>query len=382
MKEVKIKYTRTQKGINKKNESILNNLNNLLNKDISFSKKKIKNKTKVIIYEDLYMMLESGLDLKTSLNIIANNFKKNDKLILEQIKSNIEKGSSLSESFKSTGMFSNYEIISIQIGESTGKLASVFSNLAEYYKSYIDQTRKLIAAFSYPLIVLSTSILTIIFMMNFIVPMFEDIFKKYNSELPKLTKIVIAVSHKISDNMGFIAFIIVLFTVIIIKSRNTKWFKKNFSIIILKIPYIGDIVKKVYLHRLCMSMELLLSAKVPLIKSLEIAKEMVEFYPYNITFDGIKKSIVEGISLSSSLKHYSVYDLRIISLIMVAEETNQLDIAFGRMKIQLAKEIDHKKSLFGNVLEPLIIIFVGVFVAIILIAMYLPMFQMSTSIKY
>jgi type IV pilus assembly protein PilC len=126
-------------------------------------------------------------------------------------------------------------------------------------------------------------------------------------------------------------------------------------------------------------MHLLLASKTPLVSALELAQKMVGFYPLEISLDTIQKKITQGSSLHESLSEYPVYSKRMISLVCVAEEVNQLDVMFGRLSKQYSDEIEHETSVLGSVIEPLMIVFLGVMVAVILVAMYLPMFKLSSS---
>ena len=108
---------------------------------------------------------------------------------------------------------------------------------------------------------------------------------------------------------------------------------------------------------------------------------MIGFYPIEKSLDTVKEDILKGVSLHQSLSNYSIYNKRMISLIKVAEEVNQLDLIFEKLSKQYLDEVEHQTSIMSTLLEPFIIIFLGVFVAVILVAMYLPLFQLSTSVR-
>ena len=127
-------------------------------------------------------------------------------------------------------------------------------------------------------------------------------------------------------------------------------------------------------------MNLLISAKTPLVTAIELVKKMVGFYPLEISLQTIQDDILKGQPLHLSLSKFKIYNKRMVSLIKVAEEVNQLDTIFLKLSKQYSDEVEHQTSILGSLIEPAMIIFLGAFVAIILVAMYLPLFQMSSTV--
>ena len=127
-------------------------------------------------------------------------------------------------------------------------------------------------------------------------------------------------------------------------------------------------------------MALLLAAKTPMIKALQLVKYMIGFYPFEKALTVMEQDILHGKLLHQSMERFPLFDTRIISLVRVAEEVNQLDIIFNKLNTQYNEELEHQISMLSNLLEPVMIIIVGLLVAVILISMYLPLFQLSSSI--
>ncbi len=353
-----------------------------LNKDIHLFGKKFSDKKKERFYSDLSILLSAGVDIKTTLElIIEEQTKAKDKQLYERIKDDVISGKSLSEAMNKTEQFSMYEYYSIRIGEESGKIAEVLNELSKYFTNKIKQSRQLVQALSYPIIVLLTAFGAIFFMMNFVVPMFADIFKRFKSDLPYLTKLIMKFSEIVSAYSGY--FFVVVFAIIAVfySQRKAEWFRKYGAMLIMKLPVIGDMIKKIYVARFCHSMNLLMSAKTPLVTAIDLVKKMIGFYPIEKSLDTVKEDILKGVSLHQSLSNYSIYNKRMISLIKVAEEVNQLDLIFEKLSKQYLDEVEHQTSIMSTLLEPFIIIFLGVFVAVILVAMYLPLFQLSTSVR-
>ena len=137
---------------------------------------------------------------------------------------------------------------------------------------------------------------------------------------------------------------------------------------------------KVYLAQFTQAVTLLTTAKVPLLNSIQMVKKMIRFVPLQEALEQVENSILKGNSLSASLKNTPLFDNRIISLVKVAEETNQTEYVFKQLSEQYNQEVVQQSKVMTTVLEPFIILFVGVLVAVLLVAMYLPMFQLSSAI--
>ena len=351
-----------------------------LNKDISLFGSQLNDKKKERFYSELHILLLAGIDIKTSLELVEEDqINHKDKKLFSDIKNYLIKGGNLSEAIKYSGKFSAYEYYSLQIGEESGRIVQVLGELHNFFSKKIKQNRQIISALSYPIIVLITALGAIFFMMHFVVPMFADVFSRFGGDLPYLTKLIMKISKSFSNYSLHILFFILLIIFLLYKSRDKVWFRKISSDAILKIPFVGELVKKIYLARFCHSMNLLISAKTPMIQSIELVKKMVGFYPIEYSLSIIEAEILKGTSIYESLSKFDIYNKRMLSLIRVAEEVNQLDIMFGKLAQQYSDDVEHQTGLIGSMIEPVMIIFLGLMVAVVLIAMYLPMFQLSTS---
>lgn len=352
----------------------------LLNKDISFGSEQLNDKKKEAFYLELSTLLLSGIDLKTSLELIlVEQEKSKDKVIYESLKEKVLLGSALSESLKQAKKFSDYEFYSIRIGEETGKLGEVLADLAKFFKNKIGQRRKIISAITYPLIVLSTSLGAVFFMLKFVVPMFADVFLRFGGELPWITAVIIKASGFIDSSFVYLILLTIAFFAFLYFNKKKLWFRKFSSAILIKIPIIGPIVSKIYLARFANTMRLLVSTNTPLLRSIGLVKQMIGFYPIEHSLEEAEKSILLGESLHQSLSRFRFYPNKLIQLIKVGEEVNRLDYFFEKIADQYTEEVEYRTRTISSMLEPLIIIFLGLVVGLILIAMYLPMFQMSNN---
>lgn len=362
-----------------KKENKIVDFDTILKKEITLFNKPFSNKKKEAFYTELAVLLNAGISLKDALSLITQEIKnKKDKTLFETIIEAIVKGSNFSAAIFFHRDFSEYEYYSLKIGEETGTLSKVTKELGLFFKRRNEQKRNIINALTYPIVILTTAMLAVLFMLKFVVPMFADIFKQNNVELPWITKVIMSFSDGFQRYFGlFLLFVIML---LFFKKSITKkeWYQKYSSAIILKTPFVGELVRKMYMAQFTQATALLTSAKVPILSSIQLTYNMIPFYPLKKGLQEAEKQILLGKSLSESLKAHVIFDSKMVSLIKVADQTNQNEFIFQRLTEQYNEEIQHKSKMLSTIIEPLIILFLGAIVAVILIAMYLPMFKLST----
>jgi len=354
---------------------------NFFTKELSFSKK-VGAKEKEVLYKDLATLINAGVDFKTSMDILANQQKKEylKQLILD-IKAKIVKGKSFYEALEETGKFSAYEYFSIKIGEETKKLDAVLLELHKYFKRQIKLRKQIISVVTYPSFVLVLTFGVLYFMLTYVVPMFKSVFNQFDGDLPALTKNIIALSEKFpSIFIGIVIAVITIVSLVKIYGQNPSFrnFKSKF---ILKIPFFGRLVKMVYLARYCQFLDLLLTSKTSLTESLDMVKKMIGFYPIESSIDSIRKDVIKGVPFATAMKKHKIYEYKLISMVEVAEEINELDTMFSRLADEYDEEVEHKTKMIGVILEPVIIIVIGLIVGLIMVAMYAPMFDLSKIIN-
>jgi len=339
-------------------------------------------KSKEHFYNEFTSLIESGIDMRRSIQLIIDEQeKKRVRKILEELQQKIIMGASLSEAMEASGQFSAYEYQSIRIGEETGRLKNVLVSLSVYFGDKVRLKRQLVSVFTYPVFVLLITIGVLYFMLNSVVPMFEDVFKQFGQELPWLTQKIVWLSQHFSAFMLYFMIISIGLSAYFYTQRREEWFRKRSAAVMLRIPVFGPLIKKIYLARFCQTMGLLMESKTPLIKALDLVEEMIRFYPLEEALRATKKEILAGNQLHYGLSKFKILDKRLISLIKIAEEINQLDQTFVRLTKQYNDEVDYRTKLMGTIIEPAIIVIIGLVVGLIMVAMYLPMFNLSNVIK-
>ncbi len=362
--------------------SLSEKLSDTLSKDIAFFDKKFGQTQKEAFYSELGLLLSSGIDIKTALEIIEDQMKvKKHREIIMQIKDDIISGNAVWEAIhKHPKTFSVYEYQSIRIGEESGKLPEVLMELGKFYTSAIKLRRQVISTLTYPVVVLVMSVLIVQFMLSFVVPMFSDIFKHTGADLPATTQLLIKVSAKSGLIFYSLLFLVIAGMLFHKTQQHKTWFRKYTAAIFLKIPVINELIRKIYLARFCQSMKLLLGSKVLLIDALDLVKNMIGYYPIEFALDSVRKDVYAGKQLHESLSEHTIFPKKLVSLIKVSEEVNAPELIFDKLNQQYSEEIEHQQAVIGKVVEPLFLVILGGLVGFILVAMYTPLFKMSSGL--
>ena len=341
---------------------------------------KIKDKDIVIMTRQLATLLEASTPIVEALNITANQLQnKNLVYILYNLKEDIVQGKRLGSSMKKfPGVFSDTYISMVSAGDSSGNLDIVFTKLADYLEESASIKQKVISALTYPLILIGFSIVVIISLLAFVLPQVVGQFIKAGAELPFITKFLIG----ISNNILLILIVLVLFISIIFyfyknyvsKIENRIKFDRN----ILNIPLLGNFILNSELERFSSTMELLLASGTNLDVALEECSKIFDNkYLSNIVLNA-KNDVVEGKDFIVSLKNEGVFPDIFIQLISSGYRSGNLAKMFNKVSHFMKSEIENKRAVFLSLLEPIVIILMGGFIMLIVLAILIPIMQMNT----
>jgi len=344
--------------------------------------KKLTDAKKEMLFSELHSLLSSGIDFNRAFGMLIRSEKdKWAQSLLEGLHRDVVRGDTLWQTLARTKQFTALDYGVVRIGEETGKLHESLRFLSEYYHKKAAQRRMVSAAVSYPLIILAVAVVVLVFMLLVVVPMFEQVYARMGGELPGVTQAVIAFSRNFQHYLT--GFALLLAGVIGFNAlyKKTEAVQKVKSRLLLGFPVAGELLKKHYQSHFCKLMYLLYSSGVPLLQGVELLKGIITFYPYRKSFDSITRGLNNGESFSENVAAYpKLYDAKLTTLLKVGEETNTLSQMLKKQGDDLAVQLEYKLKQMGNLLEPLLILFVGVLVAIVLISMYMPMFKLGTTI--
>lgn len=342
-------------------------------------KNKITESQYEILYAELYALLSAGLDFSHAFVLLIEEEKNSHlKNILKRLYEGIIDGNAMWQSMEQIGAFRSLDFGVIRIGEQTGRLIETLVFLRDYYHKRTALKRMISSAISYPLVILSVAIIVVIFMLIVIVPMFEQVYSRMGGELPLITQWIISLSQ--SFPFYILLMVIVLtaayFTVRI--NKNKIKVQKCTSTVLLCLPFIGSIISKNYQVQFCKLLFLLSSSGIPLLTSIAMMADVIRFYPYSSSLNIIYHELEQGKLFSMCLASFpQLYDQKLIALIRVGEETNRLKEMLSRQADTLTNDLEYQINRMGNMLEPLLILIVGLLVAVILISMYMPMFRLG-----
>ncbi|GAB4519156.1 MAG: type II secretion system F family protein [Allomuricauda sp.] len=372
----KLEHTINQTNTSPKQKDALDKW---LKKEITLFGSFFNSKRKESFYGELAILLKAVLQLREALELVASNQKKEKvRLFLEGMVQELDRGLGFSEVLQRRKEFTEYEYYSVEIGEESGNLGTILQELATFFSQKNEQRRNLVNALTYPLIIFCTAILVVVFMLRMVVPMFKDIFEQNGVELPTITQYIISIYNFI-EGYGLI-FLLGLAVLIVLRKplMQKEVFKRKWDYLMLKIPYLGNFIRLVYMAQFTQAVALLTTSKVPMLNSVQMAKKMLMFFPLQDALETMEARILKGVSLHQSLQGNQVFDHKMVSLVKVAEETNQTEYIFKKLNHQYTMEVQQKSKMLSTVMEPIIIIVIGVFVGVILVSMYLPMFRLSS----
>lgn len=353
-----------------------------LNTDIRFRRNHISEKVKESFYLELSTLLGAGIDMRNALQMILDDIKNAaTKKLFYGVYESVLSGSTLSQAMKDSRCFTAYEYYSIQIGEETGEIIEVLKQLSLYFEVKIKQRRQVINSLSYPLFILLISTGAIFFMIGYVVPLFTDVFRRFGNDLPGITKAVITLSEWMQTWGMFMILLPAATAVVLYIQRENNQVRKVTSKILLRIPFVGNIMRRIYLARFANTMSLLMSSNVPVLYSLELTRKMIRFYPLEEALSDIEEKILSGNPLHRSMERHAIFYPKMVALTKVGEEVNQLGPFFKKIADQYTKEVDHLSSVLGKLMEPVIIVVLGVITGVVLIALYLPLFKLGDAFQ-
>lgn len=352
-----------------------------ITKDLFNMPKKVSDQDVTMFTRQLSTMMKSGVPLLQAFEIVANGHS-NPSVgrLLISIKQDIETGSSLSQAFsKHPDHFDALFCNLIEAGEQAGILDNILDRLALYKEKMLAIKSKIKSAMVYPIAVITVAMAVTAIIMIFVVPQFTEIFRSFGAELPKPTQIVIAISN-FFINQWYIMFgsLIGLFFALRMILKKSEKARNIRDRLVLKLPVFGQIIQKSSIARWCRTLATMFTAGVPIVESLNsVAGASGNVVYYNATKQ-IQKEIATGTSLNVSMDNANIFPNMMIQMCAIGEEAGSLDVMLNKVAEFYETEVDDAVAALSSLLEPLIIVFLGVVVGGIVVAMYLPIFKLGS----
>ena len=342
-------------------------------------RKRIKSADLAALCWQLTTMLEGGIPITTSLDIVSNDIE-NVQLqkILAQISEKVRKGQPFSESIAEfPRIFNRLACAMILAGETSGNIAGAMGKLAQYFDNRDKLAKKVKGAMAYPIFVLSFIIIIVIFIMAFIVPRFRKIFDQIGGHLPAFTQGFMAVYDMLAHNIFYIVGGVVLIIVTGITLNKTKGGHFMFSRLFLKLPLFGKVFSQAFLVTFCRTTGTLLTSGVSVLEAFNILTGMTNNDIIRGAIMRTREHVVGGSNISISMASAGFFPNMVVKMIQVGEESGSLPAVLERASQHYERKVDATVSTMMSLLEPIMIITVGAVVSVVVIALYLPIFTMS-----
>jgi type IV pilus assembly protein PilC len=336
-------------------------------------------KDKVVFMRQMATMVGAGLPLTRALEIMEQQIENGAfRKIISQVKSSVESGISLSDSFRQAGeVFDDVSLNLIEAGESSGNLDAILAKLALELEESKKLGDKLRGALIYPIIILVVIVAVIAMLMFILVPSMAEIYADFGAELPWVTTLLINMSN---FTLKFWWVIVVVFSVVGFGGKvylDTPGGKRNKDKIMLKLPIIGVIVSKMQLAQFTRLLALLLGSGLSIIRALELTAQSLSNQMFRDVVMASRNDVEKGGSLAIPIARSEYFPLIVSSMIAVGEETGELDTVLNKVAEYYKDEVDVATSNMSTILEPVFLIVMGLVIAFIALAVYMPMFQLS-----
>jgi type IV pilus assembly protein PilC len=345
-------------------------------------KKKIKSISVVIFTRQLSTMITSGLTLVQSLEILSNQIEDKDfRGIVKNIKERIEGGARFAEALKEFPQcFDPLYVNLVTAGEEGGMIDTVLNRLAIYMEKSAKLIKKVKSAMIYPISIIVVAVGVVLVLLVFVIPVFETMFKDMGAELPMPTQVVVNLSRLVKSTIHFMIAGLVVAVFLFKRYYGTQKGRRQIDKLILKLPIFGVLAIKASVARVTRTLATLLSSGVPILESLAIVAKVAGNTIVEDSLVVARLRISEGRSMSEPLEESGVFPPMVVQMIQVGEATGQLDNMLNRIADFYEEDVDNLVSNLTALMEPMIMMFLGVILGGLIIAMYLPIFKLGTAV--
>jgi type IV pilus assembly protein PilC len=343
-----------------------------------FRREKVKLKDLAVFSRQLSVLIDAELPLIQSLNILAEQTKnKYFQRVIRTIRSDVEAGSTLNQAMrKHPKAFDDLYCNLVASGEQSGSLDVMLRRLAEYNEKILRLRAKVRQAMIYPSAIIIFAILVAIFLLWRVIPVFANIFTELGASLPFLTRTIIGLSHFVQRFIILIILGLIALVILFRYYRKTPTGRWTIDRLILKIPVLGPLMRKVAVSRFTRTLSTLVSGGVAMLESLQITATTAGNVIIEKAILDARKAVAEGRSLNESLAETGQFPFMLTQMVSVGEATGTLDEMLAKLAEFFDEEVDAAVAALLSVLEPVLIIFVGLMVGTLIISMYLPIFSL------
>ncbi|MFO7607484.1 MAG: type II secretion system F family protein [Desulfurivibrionaceae bacterium] len=346
---------------------------------ISFFQPKVTGRDVVIFTRQLSTMIDAGLPLVQSLEILSNQQDNPTfKQALRDIKADVETGTTFADAMKKhPQIFDTLFCNMVEAGEIGGILDIILGRLAEFMEKAMNLKKKVKGAFTYPVICLAISVVILGVILIFVVPTFESMFADFGAALPVPTQIVVAMSNFVKSKIIYIIMGAVLISFIFKKYKSTDKGEQNVDAISLKLPVFGELIMKVSVAKFTRTLGTMLQSGVPILEALSVVGKTAGNRVIETAVFRVADSISEGRTIAEPLEETGIFPPMVVQMIGVGEATGALDAMLEKIADFYDEEVDQAVENMTAMIEPFMMVFLGGMVGGLVVAMYLPIFKMG-----
>lgn len=348
--------------------------------NVALFKPKVSGKDIVVFTRQLSTMINAGLPLVQGLEILEKQQENSTfKKALGEIRTDVEAGSTLADSMrKKPKIFDNLFTNMIEAGETGGILDTILSRLAVFMEKSMALKKKIKGAMTYPTICLAISILILVVILVFVVPVFQSMFEGFGHALPLPTQIVVNLSDFFKSNFIFIFIALILIIFVVKKIYATEKGQKGIDRALLKSPVFGILLRKVAVAKFTRTLSTMLSAGVPILEALQVVARTAGNKIIEEAVFHVADAIAEGRPIAEPLEESGVFPNMVVQMINVGESVGALDAMLEKIADFYDEEVDQAVENLTSMIEPFMMVFLGGMIGGIVVAMYLPIFKLSS----
>ena len=350
---------------------------------LSFGQPKVTDKDIVILTRQLATMIDAGLPLVQCLEILGSQTEnKTLAKVIVQVRSDVESGATFADALKKhPKVFDNLYVNMVAAGEAGGILDTILGRLAAYMEKFAKIKRQIKSAMIYPSVILFVAVAVVALLLVVVVPMLAVMFKEAGQALPLPTRIVIAFSDFLKGWGGLILLLSIVGTIVGIRRwRKTDAGMRTTDRIAMKIPVMGSLVIRVAVAKFTRTLGTLMTSGVPILEGLIIVAKTAGNKVVEEAIMQTRQSVSEGKTLAEPLTKAKVFPPMVTQMISVGEATGALDNMLNKIADFYDEEVDSAVAALTSMLEPMLMIFLGTTVGFVIIAMYMPIFQMGSAV--
>ncbi len=343
----------------------------------------VKTKELVVMTRQLSTLIDAGLPLLRSLNVLITQLKPSKlRDILREIFADIQSGSTFAEGLaKHPKQFDRLYVNMVRAGEVGGMLEVVLQRIATFMERREALKRRVKGALIYPIAVILIATAIVCFLLIKVVPVFADIFKEFGGELPAPTRVLMAAGDVMFYKWWLMLSIVCWIIIGIKVLSKSKTVKRVFDRVILKVPLIGDLITKVSVARFARTLGTLITSGVPILQALKITRDTISNEVVQNAVDMVHESVKEGDTIAAPLDKSKVFPPMVVNMIDVGEETGSLDAMLMKVADIYDNEVEVAVEAMLSLLEPAIIIVLGGIIGFIVVSLYLPIFTLGDQIS-